>query len=163
VHDDAECGSSILKGQLCVRSSSEARSCVECNRLGTPMSKWAMIGTLAYQPRPSILSARHDPTKARRSDPRTTLGRSLWICWPTKLTRRTRFRWRLRPVAACWLPVCTPPGACRLCHTPGRHLTVAAPSPNLLLHKATSNRLNGCDRPIGNPQVAGSSPARPTA
>jgi hypothetical protein len=72
-----------------VQRSKELR--VERNRLGTHMSKWAMIGTLAYQPRPepSILSARHDPTKARRSDPRTTLGRSLWICWPTKVTRRT--------------------------------------------------------------------------
>ena len=59
-----------------VQRSKELR--VECNRLGTPMSKWAMIGTLAYHPRPepSILSARHDHTKARHSDPRTTLGRA---------------------------------------------------------------------------------------
>jgi hypothetical protein len=58
-----------------VQRSKELR--VECDRAGTPMSKWAMIGTLAYQPRPepSILSARHDHTKAKRSDPRTTLGR----------------------------------------------------------------------------------------
>jgi hypothetical protein len=35
-------------------------------------------GVLAYQrrPEPSILSARHDHTKAKRSDPRTTLGRT---------------------------------------------------------------------------------------
>ena len=36
---------------------------------------------------------------------------SLWICWPTTVTgRKIRSRWRSRPAAACWLPVCTPPG-----------------------------------------------------
>jgi hypothetical protein len=59
-----------------VQRSKELR--VECNRAGHTYVEMGNDGMLAYQPRPepSILSARHDHTKARRSDPRTTLGRA---------------------------------------------------------------------------------------
>ena len=111
------------------------------------------------------LSARHDPTKARRSDPRTTLGRSLWICWPTKVTRRKT------PIPVA---IETGRGLLVAClHATGR--VPSMPYPGKTSHRRlaesksvspqgkTSNRWIGCDRPIGNPQVAGSSPARPTA
>jgi hypothetical protein len=51
---------------------------VECNRAGHTYVEMGNDGVLAYQrrPEPSILSARHDHTKGKRSDPRTTLGRT---------------------------------------------------------------------------------------